>query len=166
MNEQIFWAIIQSADDQAQGSMYAKCEAIKAEIAKLSEEDAKVFAELFDAMMDKAYTWPLWGAAYLINGGCEEDAFADFRALLISRGQQAFEQAVTDPDSLADGDFDEYSWVLESYEYAVSEGVEAVLGSEPERKTPAPTEPAGEKWAEEKLSALYPKISNKLQGEL
>lgn len=166
MNEQIFWAIIQRAHDQSQGSMYAKCEAITTEIAKLSEEDALAFSELFDAMMDKAYTWSLWGAAYLINGGCEEEAFSDFRAALISRGQEAFEQAITSPDSLADGDFDEYAWVLESYESAVAEGIEAVLGFEPERKHSHPDQPAGEKWAEKNLNQLYPKIAKKLSADL
>ena len=52
--------------------------------------------------MADAYTWDLWGAAYLINGGCSDDGFAYFRSWLISRGRAAYEEAVRDPDSLAD----------------------------------------------------------------
>ncbi|GAB3813622.1 hypothetical protein GCM10027605_57500 [Micromonospora zhanjiangensis] len=44
----------------------------------------------------------LWGAAYLINGGCSEDGFDHFRGWLIAQGRQVFARAVAEPDSLAD----------------------------------------------------------------
>ena len=45
------------------------------------------FHRLFNRAMDDAYIWDLWGAAYLINGGCSDDGFAYFRSWLISRGR-------------------------------------------------------------------------------
>ena len=78
-------------------------------------------------MMDSAYCWSLWGAAYVINGGCSDDPFVDFRASLISRGRQVFERALSDPDSLADEDFDGSDWFNEGYQYAVADGVRSAV---------------------------------------
>jgi hypothetical protein len=86
--------------------MDRKCEVLKAEIGKLSKNEASDFAVLFDTMMDRAYSHKLWGAAYAIHGGCSDDTFNDFRSSLISRGRACFERAIADPDSLADEEFD------------------------------------------------------------
>jgi hypothetical protein len=34
-------------------------------------------------MMDRGYSWELRGAAYVINDGCGDDTFNDFRSSLI-----------------------------------------------------------------------------------
>ena len=44
----------------------------------------------------------LWGAAYLINGGCSDDGFEHFRGWLMPQGRATFAQAVREPDSLAE----------------------------------------------------------------
>lgn len=56
----------------------------------------------FDRAFAAAYQWLLWAAAYIIEGGCSDDGFMDFRYGLISRGRSVFERALADPDSLAD----------------------------------------------------------------
>jgi integrase len=95
MDEQTFWQIIQQAHDASHGNMARKCELLTAKIAQLSKEDAVEFRNIFDAMMRRAYHWPLWAAAYLIHGGCGDDTFSDFRSAQISRGRRAFERALT-----------------------------------------------------------------------
>src|SRR5207248_2249239 len=99
--------------------------------------------------------------AYVINGGCGDDTFSDFRASLISRGQQAFERALSDPDFLAEEDFDEEAWFYEGYQYAVTEGTEAVAGATPDRAEPHPENPSGDEWSEEQVYELYPKLNEK-----
>ena len=44
----------------------------------------------------------LWGAAYLINGGCSDDGFDHFRGWLMTQGREVFARAVAEPDSLAE----------------------------------------------------------------
>jgi hypothetical protein len=51
---------------------------------------------------DSAYHYPLWNAAYLIEGGCGDDGFMDFRDGLALQGRDVFTRAVAEPDSLAD----------------------------------------------------------------
>lgn len=159
MNEDKFWEIIQRVHDKSSKDMDAKSESIKNEIEKLSDDETRQFSIIFDSMMDKAYSWNLWGAAYIINGGCSDDSFTDFRSSLISRGKIAFETALSNPDSLADQEYDEDLWFYEGYQYAITDGLEAVLGEIPNRVTPYPEIPAGDEWSEEELENLYPKLS-------
>jgi len=161
MDEAEFWLIVQRAHDAAGADMGRKCDALRQQIAALSKDDALAFAQHFDAMMDKAYCWPLWGAAYVINGGCGDDSFTDFRAALISRGRPAFQHALSDPDSLADEDPGQSDWFYEGYQYAVMRGVEAVAGKRPPRRTPVPDQPSGAEWQEDEVYTLFPKLSAK-----
>lgn len=48
-----------------------------------------------------AYRWPLWNAAHLIEGGCGDDGFTDFRDGLALLGRETFTRVVADPDALA-----------------------------------------------------------------
>lgn len=158
MDETGFWKIVQDANDSSSGDMDRKCDALRQQISSLSKADAIEFAQLFDAMRARAYSFPLWGAAYVINGGCSDDTFDDFCASLISRGRQAFERALSDPDGLAD-DPDESDWFYEGYQYAVTDGVEAVAGHRPQPSMP--DQPAGTAWQEDELAVLFPKLSAK-----
>jgi hypothetical protein len=159
MDEENFWEIVDRANDISGGNMDRKCDALRQRISALSKDAALEFARLFDVMMDKAYHLPLWGAAYVINGGCGDDSFMDFRASLISRGRQAFERALSDPDRLADEDFSQANWFYEGYQYAVTDGVKAAAGKRPQRQMP--TRPSRVEWAEDEVYALFPKLSEK-----
>ena len=161
MDELKFWETVDSAHDRSNGNMDEKCDLIRAALSKLPKDDARAFSVLFDSMMDRAYSWPLWGAAYVINGGCSDDTFADFRSSLISRGRYAFESALSDPESLATDDYDEDAWFYEGYQYAVTDGVEAAVGSVVSRESPHPDEPSGQAWDEEKVFDLYPRLAEK-----
>jgi hypothetical protein len=52
-------------------------------------------------LLAESYRAPLWAAAYMINGGCSNDGFDDFRGWLIVQGREVSERIVTDPDALA-----------------------------------------------------------------
>jgi hypothetical protein len=115
--------------------------------------------------MADAYTWDLWGAAYLINGGCSDDGFAYFRAWLISRGQDVYSAALQNPDSLAsvvDPDRDDYEfedlWGIaqEVYEDTTDEQM-------PEVDSTWPAEPKGERWDfndDEQISRRLPRLAD------
>ena len=68
----------------------------------MSEEELIAYQTRFDELMSTANGIDLWGAAYLINGGCSDDGFHDFRAWLIGRGRHVYEAALKNPDTLAD----------------------------------------------------------------
>ncbi len=91
-----FWKLI----DAAAGAD-ARRDALAEQLASLSREDLIAFQAHFDRAFDAAYQWPLWGAAYLMQGGCSDDGFMDFRYGLISLGRSIYEAALAEPDSLA-----------------------------------------------------------------
>jgi hypothetical protein len=84
-----------------------------------------------------------------MNGGCSDDGFEYFRGWLVAQGQQVYEAALADPDSLAkviDPDNDEHE--SEDILYVGMRAYEGVAGTQ----LPAPTsrvqapEPSGERW--------------------
>ncbi len=102
MDKDRFWALIERTVLSAGEDQEVQYTLLQAEVAQLSDEELLGFARLYDGFRVQSYTWLVWGAAYLINGGCSDDGFEYFRAWLISRGQVVFEAALVDPDSLAD----------------------------------------------------------------
>lgn len=110
---------------------------------------------------DSAYRYPLWNAAYLIQGGCGDDGFMDFRDGLALQGRDVFTRAVADPDSLADLPLvvrmaDDKGWLgFESISYLVRKAYERVRGETTSldkaldkavRALPRPSAPAGTDW--------------------
>jgi hypothetical protein len=77
-------------------------ERLAARLAKLPEGDILDFVRRWDEASARAYRRDLWGAAYLINGGCSDDGFQYFRWWLILQGRPVYEAALADPDTLAE----------------------------------------------------------------
>lgn len=124
-------------------------QALKTRIGRLDAQALREFQEHFDRLHVQAYSWSLWGAAYIIHGGCSDDGFIDFRYGLISRGREVFEKALASPDSLVDvttaGD-QELLW-NESFGYVASKAYERKTGQAiPRVSIERPREPAGEEW--------------------
>jgi hypothetical protein len=157
-----FWNIVEKVHRDSRGDMDKKCELLEAELRRLTLDELRSFRRHFDECEDRAYTWELWAAAYIIGGGCSDDAFLDFRATLISMGRQTFESALADPQSLADIDYDAETAHYEGYQY-VPATVEEELGDgeTSPRYSPAPAEPSGKTWDEDKVAAHYPKLAEK-----
>ena len=75
---------------------------INARLKKLTPQELLAYERRHSLLATEAYTWKLWGAAYLMTGGCADDCFANFRSWLMSLSRKTFENAVKDPDTLAD----------------------------------------------------------------
>ena len=68
----------------------------------MSAGEVLAFQRFLDHLLAETYRWELWGAAVLINmGGCSDDGFEYFRGWLISQGEEIYEAARDDPDSLS-----------------------------------------------------------------
>ena len=98
--------------------------------------------------MIDAESWDMWGAAYLINGGCSDDGFVYFRAWLIAQGRATYSAAVADPDTLAgaaEPGRDDHEFELF---YALPREVyEELAGEEmPNIEVEWPAEPGGKRW--------------------
>jgi len=101
MTDAEFWAHV-SASRPRRYDADAHGDQLAARLAKLPEPDILDFVQHWNAASARAYRRDLWGAAYLVNGGCSDDGFQYFRWWLILQGRAAFDAALADPDSLAE----------------------------------------------------------------
>lgn len=106
MNTTDFWNLVNVARadaGKANSDRYdAFASALVDRLAATSKETIFEFRQVFEQFHSAIYHWDMWAAAYLIGGGCSDDAFMDFRAGLIAQGQDWYERAASSPDTLAD----------------------------------------------------------------
>lgn len=154
-----FWTIVATVHQASSGDMPAKCRLLEDELRKLPAEEIRSFDEHFIDCLDRAYTWEMWAAAYIIGGGCSDDSFWDFRSTLISMGQETYDNAVADPESLADREADIARY--EGFQYVAGRVYKAVTGTEIGRHKPHPRKPTGYDWEDDELAQLYPNLAKR-----
>lgn len=160
MTDDEFWQIIDSVHSNSNGDMDRKCELLKGRLSSLQAVDLRAFIAHFDGADSVAYSWPLWGAAYVMHGECSDDSFSDFRASFISHGRSIYEAALGNPESLAEVDFgDQEDICYEGFQYVMHEVAEEQLGEIPQRIGAPPSEPSGAEWDEKTVDALYPRLA-------
>jgi len=93
----------------------AHVERLVKRLVKLPPDEILDFEHWWNESRAEAYRWDLWGAAYVINGGCSDDGFIDFRSWLLLQGREVFQAALANPDSLADLDVEEDEASCECY---------------------------------------------------
>lgn len=156
MNIDRFWKIVDSSrrgfdPGKAEGNMERQLGELRRLLLDLPPEEIVEFRDHVFEQMNVAFRWELWGAVYLIAGGCSDDGFADFRSWLISMGRRVFEGAVSNEESLLDvADapgiedvfFEEFPGVPAQV-YAERTGHEI-----PAYEGRSPLTPAGEPWSE------------------
>ncbi len=158
MNRDEFWKLIEHSGSG--GDPGERVESIEAELGERSPEEIVDFERHLADLLAASYTWDLWGAAYLINGGCSDDGFDYFRGWLIAQGRSVFEKALADPDSLAnladleeDVECEEMLYVAKSaYEAATQEEIPSVPINLPD---------LGEGWDfddDAEMKRRYPKL--------
>lgn len=116
MNRTEFWNLIDTARTATNDDPDAQSEHLTTLLKDFPDEELISFHEHFYTLYNPTYRADLWGAAYILNGGCSDDGFDYFRAWLIGRGQAAYDAALVNPDSLAevtDDDFAEQEDLLQ-----------------------------------------------------
>src|SRR5687768_12938146 len=77
-------------------------ESLKQVLLSLPDDEIIAFRYQFDHFHGAAFKSDLWGAAYLINGGCSNDGFHSFRCWLVGSGEAVYKRAMENADALAD----------------------------------------------------------------
>jgi hypothetical protein len=105
----------------------------------------------------------LWDAAIVINCGCSDDSFLDFRAWLIAHGKEVYEKALVDPEILVDlVKMDEWA-SDELFLYVAEEAYERKTGQELPAHLYRKGRPElrGVFWAKESRNKRFPKLTAK-----
>ena len=100
-DEAAFWQLIAETRIAVGNDTGRQTELLEERLTRLSPQAITDFARVRHRLDERAYTWNLWGAAYVIEDGCSDDCFRDFRGYLISLGRGPYERALRNPDSLA-----------------------------------------------------------------
>ena len=95
-----FWHLIERSKINSE-DVESQVELLTQYLSQRPVEDIFEFNRIADQLYAKSYLPQLWGAAYLMNGGCSDDGFDYFRGWLIAQGPTVFQSALENPDNLA-----------------------------------------------------------------
>ncbi len=164
MVESKFWEIIKTSKSNSKGNYEKQQTELNKELSKLTAIEILEFDNQFRTLRGQAYTWDLWAAAYIMNGGCSDDCFSDFRGWLIGQGKEFFENGMQNAESLVElkHDMDNDDW--EGLSYVARDVYEKKTGGKEMPNGIAENfEIIGEEWEEDDdvLKAKYPKLHEK-----
>lgn len=163
MDDDSFWQLISRANRAPAG----RFDKFVAELEALPPGELLDFIRKSRLRVIDAYDYHLWAAAYIIDGGCSDDSFQDFRESLVLMGRQVYEAALRDPDSLADvpetGDDDFFDADIGGVPYEI---YSEKMGMEvpDEAMPPYPRKPKGEPFDPNEVKAMaarFPRLSAK-----
>lgn len=166
MDETEFWELVDASREAAGGDPEEHADLLVERLVQRDPEEVLDFARHFESRYNRAYSWDLWGAAWVLLEGAGDDVFDFFRCWLIGQGRAVFEGAVHDADALAAllDDFDpDVDGDGEELGYAADEAYEQLTGTvAPDLGIPpAPPEPEGTPVDFEDDAALaqrYPRL--------
>jgi hypothetical protein len=101
LTEAGFWQMIERSRAKAKRDDETFIELLTGELGKLEPDEIIEFHHIFWKFYRISYRTDLWGAGFIMNGGCSDDGFDYFRGWLISQGKKVFDAALENPDSLA-----------------------------------------------------------------
>ncbi|MHC0442915.1 DUF4240 domain-containing protein [Flavobacterium sp. 3-210] len=161
MEEELFWKIIQKTKDSSGGNFEEQQEELANELRKLTADELILFGNSFRNFRGEANTWELWGAIYIIHGGCSDDSFNDFREWVIAQGKDFYYKIITNPELLAEIEthlIEEFDW--EGFGYLPGIVFEELTGQEMPYPFQEKHHTTGNEWDEKSddLQKLFPKL--------
>src|SRR6476620_11761513 len=75
MKEDDFWKLIDRSRVLAKNDYQKQITALKTILQTLDADDIQRFDNTFTSLLAISYDWKLWGASFVINGGCSDDCF-------------------------------------------------------------------------------------------
>lgn len=162
-----FWRLIAETRSAADNDTGRQSELLKDRLTHLSPQAIIEFARTRHRLDQQAYTWNLWGAATVIQDGCSDDCFRDFRGYVISLGRGPYERAIRDPDSLASVVQDAESGDWENADNVAPDAYSSVTGRDfPLDESDLSGRPSGRPLNLNRaaLSGRYPRLAARFRG--
>jgi hypothetical protein len=159
MKSEKFWELIEATKSKSKGDYEKQQHELEKELLKLSAVDILEFDNRFRTLRGEIYNWNFWAAAYLINGGCSDDSFSDFRGWLIGQGKTIYENAVSDIETLSNlTETNDGNW--EGLSYIPSDAYKKKTGNTMPQGILENFEITGEEWEEDEndLKNKFPKL--------
>ena len=167
MGTAAFWQLIADTRQAAGNDTGRQSELLEERLSRLPAQQIVDFARMRRGLDERLYSWDIWGAAYVIDDGCSDDCFRDFRAYVIYLGRGPYEAALRDPDSLAAvaQDAEEGDW--ENADDVAPDAYQSATGEDfPLDDSDLSGTPHGEPWDDEDGDALaqrYPRLAERFR---
>lgn len=159
-----FWGLVSRSREGMRGNAEKQLKSMTKLLGALEPVEIAGYELAFRRAWYEAYTWNLWGAAYLIGGGCSDDSFMDFRTGLIAAGENVYRKALENPDTLAELD-DAEELFFEEFAYLAKRVYDAKTGQELDVSDAALQarfkKPSGRRWDfedEAKMEKRFPRL--------
>ncbi len=158
MSDELFWKLINLTYNKSKGDFETQQQVLNQELSKLRPIEIIHFDNKFRKLRGDAYTWNLWAAIFIINGGCSDDSFMDFRGWVIAQGKEFYYRTVSDPGSLIDVDAERIEVDWEGMGYIPAAVFKEITGVEIPSVQIENVEIIGEEWDEDNddLKTRYP----------
>lgn len=160
MNEMQFWEYIDKASDENDFS-----DALGDILYGLDLDDIISFKNIFLKKLSDSYIFPLLAANFVISSYVSDDGFKKFRAWLVSKGNSIFQNAIDNPETIAEWLHNDEVDEIEGNEILyIADRVYIELGGKESRfynKISFPLEPdMNIEWPENKdeFKRQYPKL--------
>jgi len=163
MNEEQFWSIIEEVKESARNDYERQYQNLAERLHNLNPQQIILFANRFRSFRGQSNNWKLWGAIYIIQGGCDEYSFKIFREWVIGQGEDFYYRVVKDPETLAEleKEFIEETSEFEGLELISSKVFKELTGQEMPYLFQEGHDTVGNKWEDGELTYLFPKIYTK-----
>jgi hypothetical protein len=100
-DDSAFWRLISQTRREAGNNTGSQSSLLVEKLSKLPARSILDFAAVLKRFDKRLYSWNVWGAASVIQPGCDSACFRDFRRYVMWQGRDAYTKALTNPDSLA-----------------------------------------------------------------
>jgi hypothetical protein len=165
MEENEFWKLIDKSSAAANNNYQQQISSLKTLLLVLDPSDIEKFGNRFTALLAASYDYGLWGAAYVINGGCSDDCFHYFRVYLIGHGKEKFYQTIKNPETCASWIKSEEEDNWEGLQYAIMDAYKQKTGKEIPKTFQPKFELKGKPFDEETVQEQYPILAKKFMGD-
>lgn len=164
MAENEFWNLIDKSRTSANNNYQAQISSLKTILLTLEPGEIVKFDNSFTSLLATSYDYKLWGASYVINGGCSDDCFHYFRQYLIGKGKKKFYTTLKDPESCVSWIKSEEEDNWEGLQYSAMEAYKQKTGKEIPKTYLPRFELKGKPFDEETVNKQYPKLAKKFIG--
>ncbi|WP_421381649.1 DUF4240 domain-containing protein [Bacillus salacetis] len=175
MDNKQFWSLIEESKDHEEQAEWLTEVLGERELSEILD-----FELHFQTLMNNSYQSSLWAAAYILMGGCSDDAFDYFRGWLIGQGEEVYQRVMDNPEFLAQY-IDEDNLDEEGFpqnEYILSSGFDAYTLNKTgdtewndelydeflealDSKGLKPADDIELDWEEEDLEEMFPQLWNR-----
>jgi hypothetical protein len=163
MDDAAFWQLIADTRVAAGNDTDRQSDLLEQRLRSRPAKQIAQFERIRQHLDRQAYTYDLWGAAYVIEDGCSDDCFRDFRGYLISLGRGPYEAALRDPDSLSSVAQDAETGNWENADDVAPDAYQSVADEDiPTGDSEPSGDPRGTPWDDEQTEQLvqrYPRLA-------